>query len=252
MGAYSELQGKAAIVTGATAGIGKAIALGLGREGVDVVAVGRDQGRGRAVEKMLSGTRSFFASCDVGRPEEVEVTCALAVDRLGKVDILVNCAGGFPRPLMVTQYSVADWDEMLNVNLRSAFLFTRLVLPGMVEKRWGRIVNIASTAALGVAYLSSALYSAAKAGMLGFTRHVAAEVASHGVTVNATAPGLNRSERIIRIYTPEMTAERVKHIPLGRMSEPEEQAGIVLFLCSDLGAYITGATISVNGGLDFS
>src|SRR3990170_5624194 len=157
MGAYSELQGKAAIVTGATAGIGKAIALGLGREGVDVVVVGRDQGRGRTVEKMLAGTRSFFASCDVGRPEEVEATCALAVDRLGKVDILVNCAGGFPRPLLVTQYSVADWDEMLNVNLRSAFLFTRLVLPGMVEKRWGRIVNIASTAALGVAYLSSAL-----------------------------------------------------------------------------------------------
>lgn len=251
MGLYPELKGKKAIVTGATAGIGKSIAVLLAGEGVDVAAIGRDRERGGAVEATLrgAGTGSFFARCDVSSPEEVEAAYGEIVGRLGKVDILVNCAGGFPKPARVSEYSVADWDGLLNSNLRSAFLLTRLALPAMVDQKWGRIVNISSGAALSVSYLTSAIYSAAKAGMLGFTRHVAAEVAPYGVTVNATTPGLTLSERIARIYTPEMTQDRLKHVPVGRMAQPEEQAAAVVFLCSDKAAFITGATINVSGGM---
>ena len=251
MGLYSELKGKKAVVSGATAGIGKSIATLLAGEGVDVAAIGRDMDRGSAVEAKLRemGTSSVFARCEVSSPEEVDVAYKDAAARLGKVDILVNCAGGFPRPALVSEYSVADWDDLMNINLRSAFLLTRLALPGMVERKWGRVVNISSGAGLTVTYLTSAIYAAAKAGMLGFTRHVAAEVAPHGVTVNATAPGLTLSERIAKIYTPEMTADRAKHIPMGRLCEPEEQAYPVVFLCSDQAAYITGATINISGGM---
>jgi len=119
----------------------------------------------------------------------------------------------------------------------------------MVERKWGRIVNISSSVALGAPYLTSALYVAAKAGMLGFTRHVAAEVAACGVTVNATIPGLTLSERIARVMTPELIADREKAIPLGRLSRPEEQASPIVFLCSDKASYITGATINTSGGL---
>ena len=248
---YPELRGKKAVVSGATAGIGRSIATLLAGEGADVAAMGRDMERGTAVEAQLRemGTDSFFTCCEVSSPEEVDAAYKDAVDRLGTVDILVNCAGGFPRPALVSEYSVADWDDLMNINLRSAFLLTRLALPGMVERKWGRVVNISSGAALTVSYLTSSIYAAAKAGMLGFTRHVAAEVAQYGVTVNATAPGLTMSERIAKIYTPEMTADRAKHIPMGRLCQPEEQAYTVVFLCSDRAAYITGVTISISGGM---
>ena len=250
MSCYPELKGKSAIITGATAGIGKSIAGALAQEGVNVAAIGRDKKRGTAIEKLLQelGTRSIFCSCDVTIPEQVQAAYDETVRQVGNVDILVNCAGGWSYA-GVTEYTVADWDEMLNANLRSVFLFTRLVLPRMVERRWGRIVNISSASAQSVPYLTSAIYSAAKAGMLGFTRHVAAEVAPYGVTVNATAPRLTRSERVARILTPESTAQRLKYIPMARLCDPDEQAGIVVFLCSDKASYITGATISVSGGM---
>ena len=251
MGAYPELIGKKAIVTGGTAGIGKSTALCLAQEGVDVVVVGRDKQRGQATEAMLRewGEKSFFSCCDVKSPEEVKATCDETLRRFGKVDILINCAGGFSRFAKVHEYNVEDWDNLLNTNLRSAFLFTRLLIPAMVERKWGRIINISSSVALGAPYLTSALYVAAKAGMLGFTRHVAAEVAAYGVTVNSVIPGLTLSERIARVMTPEMIAEREKIIPLGRLSAPEEQASAAVFLCSDKASYITGATINTSGGL---
>ncbi len=254
MGSYPELQERKAIVTGATAGIGKSIALSLGKEGVDVALVGRNQERGEAVENTLRelGTQSFFVRCDVRYPEEMEAAHADIVRRLGKVDILVNCAGIVARHAKVSEYTVAEWDDSLNSNLRSAFLFTKLVLPGMVEQRWGRIVNISSAVAQGVHYFTSSIYAAAKAGMLGFTRQVAMEVAAYGVTVNATTPTLTRSERIESVMTPEQIANVVKNIPVGRISELEEQASVVVFLCSDRASFITGATINVSGGVIFN
>ncbi len=254
MSSYPELQGKKAIVTGATAGIGKGIALSLGKEGVHVALVGRNQERGKAVENTLGelGTQSFFVPCDVRYPEELEAAHVDIVRRFGKVDILVNCAGIVGRHIKVSEYSVAEWDDNLNSNLRSAFLFTKLVLPGMVEQKWGRIVNISSAVAQGVHYFTSAIYAASKAGMLGFTRHVAMETAAHGVTVNATTPTLTRSERIENMMTPEQITNVVKNIPMGRISEIEEQASVVVFLCSDRASFITGATINVSGGVIFN
>ena len=251
MAAYPELRGKKAIVTGGTAGIGKSAALSLAEEGVHVVVVGRDKERGRGTEKMLRkwGEQSFYSCCDVQSREQVEATCSETLQRFGKVDILINCAGGFSKFVKVHEYDLQDWDELLNTNLRSAFLFTRILLPAMVERKWGRIINVSSSVALGAPYLTSALYVAAKAGMLGFTRHVAAEVAAHGVTVNATIPGLTLSERIARVMTPELIADREKILPLGRLSSPEEQASAIVFLCSDKASYITGATINTSGGL---
>jgi NAD(P)-dependent dehydrogenase (short-subunit alcohol dehydrogenase family) len=251
MGTYPELRGKKAIVTGGTAGIGKSTALCLAEEGVDVVVVGRDKQRGQATETMLRkwGDQSFFSCCDVKSNEDVKATCTETLRRFGKADILINCAGGFSKFVKVHEYDIEDWDNLLNTNLRSAFLFTQLLLPAMVERKWGRIINVSSSVALGAPYLTSALYVAAKAGMLGFTRHVAAEVAAHGVTVNATIPGLTLSERIANVMTPEMIADREKIIPAGRLSRPEEQASAIVFLCSDKASYITGATINTSGGL---
>lgn len=251
MGSYPELKGKAAIVTGGGGGICHSCARLLAEEGVDVAVVEKDRGLGEAVEKQLQGlgTNSFYILADVSVPADVEAACKEAMRRLGRVDILINCAGGFPKVTPVTEYSLADWDAIINSNLRSTFLFTQLVLPGMVARRWGRIVSISSGQGQSVPYLTSAIYAAAKAGVLGFTRHVAAEVAKYGVTVNATAPGLTRSPRIARIYDQGMGADRLKTIPMGRMAEPDEQANAVVFLCSDRASYITGETIGVNGGM---
>ena len=154
MNSYPELQGRVAIVTGATTGIGKSIAICLAREGVDIAVVGRDKERGQIMETALieQGTKSFFARCDVSSPEEVEATVNETVRRFDRVDILINCAGGFTKRAKASEYTVAEWNEMIDSNLRSAFLFTRLVLLGMVERRWGRIVNISSGSAQGVPF----------------------------------------------------------------------------------------------------
>jgi NAD(P)-dependent dehydrogenase (short-subunit alcohol dehydrogenase family) len=143
----------------------------------------------------------------------------------------------------------AEWDAIVDLNLKSAFLCSKAVLPGMIERRWGRIVNISSELGRMPLRVLHAGYAAAKAGMLGLTRHLALEVAEYGINVNATCPGTTYSPRIRALYdTPEKQAWVTGQVPLGRVAEPEEQAGIVAFLCSDAAAYITGATIDVAGG----
>jgi len=138
---------------------------------VDVAAVGRDRERGAAIEKKLQelGTKGFFAACDVVNPADAQSAYDVTNKKLGKVDILVNCAGGFSKFAKVSDYTVDEWDFMLNSNLRSAFLFTRLTVPGMTGRKWGRIVNISSVG-FWSPYLTSALYATAKAGMIGLTR----------------------------------------------------------------------------------
>jgi NAD(P)-dependent dehydrogenase (short-subunit alcohol dehydrogenase family) len=142
----------------------------------------------------------------------------------------------------------AEWDLILAVNLKSAFLCSKAVLPGMIERRWGRIINISSEVGRMPVALTAAHYAASKAGLLGFTRHLAREVAASGVTVNATAPGTTYSPRVRGSLSPELERWNVSLTPIGRIAEVGEQVGAVLFLASDAAGYITGATLDVSGG----
>jgi 3-oxoacyl-[acyl-carrier protein] reductase len=252
MTSYPELHGKTAVVTGSSTGIGEAIALALAREGVNVVVNGRSNREAAlrvAGEVQELGARSIAVIADVSRPDEVARLQAEAESAFGGVDVLVNNAGGFPARRRLTEIPEDEWDQIVDVNLTSAFLCSRAALPGMLSRGWGRIVNISSTMGRTVIGLSAAHYAASKHGMLGFTRHLAREVAAQGVTVNATCPGTTVSDRILSLYdTPERQQRAISITPIGRLAEPDEQAGVVVFLCSNAASYITGATIDVSGG----
>ena len=251
MATYSELRGKVALVTGANTGIGEAIAHKLAEQGVEVAVAGsRRPGEAERVAEALrvSGVRSIAAAADLTRGAEAERLVREATEQLGKIDILVNCAGGFWARRLVVETDEEEWDHILAVNLKSAFLCSKAVLPGMIERRWGRIINISSEAGRMPVAFTAAHYAAAKAGMLGLTRHLAREVAEYGITVNATAPGTTWSDRVRGAMTPEREAGMVALTPIGRIAEAGEQAGIVVFLASDEAGYITGATIDVSGG----
>ncbi len=251
MAAYPELRGKAAVVTGGNTGIGTAVARGLAAQGVDVAVVGgrrAEEAERVATECRALGTRSFSLVADLTKSAEAEGMVKETTDRLGKVDILVNCAGGFYARRLVIETSEEEWDRIIAVNLKTTFTATKAVLPGMIERRWGRIVNFSSEAARMPVAFTAAHYAASKAGVLGFTRHLAREVAQYGVTVNATAPGTTYSERVRGIMNPEIEARMVSLTPIGRIAEVGEQVGVVLFLTSDEARYITGATVDVSGG----
>jgi len=249
---YSELKGKSAIVTGGSAGIGAAICLALADQGVNVLVNGKshreaaDKIAGAALQK---GVKAVVELADVTRSAEVMRMLASAEVAFGQVDVLINNVGGFPQRRTVVETPEEEWDEIINLNLRSAFLCSKAVLPGMLERGWGRIINVSSEVARTPVVFTAAHYAAGKAGLLGFTRHLAKEVAARGITVNATCPSTTFSERIRRLYdTPERIAQLEALTPIGRVANPEDQAGLVVFLCSDAASYITGATIDVSGG----
>ena len=252
MAIYPELAGKTAIVTGGSTGIGEAVCLALAECGANVVVNGSRNAE--AAERVAAavdaaGGRGLAVLADVSRAEGVRTLVERAERELGPVDILVNNAGGFTKIFRVVEMPEEEWDQVVELNLKSAFLCSKAVLPGMIERRWGRIVNVASEIARMPLRVLSASYAAGKAGMLGLTRHLALEVAEYGITVNATCPGTTYSPRIRKLYdTPEKHEFVASQVPLGRLAEPEEQAGIVAFLCSNGGSYITGATIDVGGG----
>lgn len=251
MASYPELRGKTAIVTGGNTGIGHAIARKLAEQGVRVAVTGsRHPEKTEAVVAELRklDTEVLPLTADLTRGSEAERMVCEVTERLGPVDILVNCAGGFYGRRRVEETPEDEWDLIIDINLKSTFVCSKAVLPGMIERRWGRIINIASeTGRMPLAHLA-AHYAAAKAGVLGFTRHLAREVAEYGVTVNATAPSTTYSDRVRSILTPELEAAMRKITPIGRIAQVEEQAGLVVFLASDEAGYITGATVDVAGG----
>ncbi|MBI2756775.1 MAG: 3-oxoacyl-ACP reductase FabG [Chloroflexi bacterium] len=251
MARYPELQGKTALVTGANTGIGEAVARRFAEQGARVAVVGgrRAEAAERVAEELReAGAEAVALSADLTRGAEVARVCQAVEARFGQIDILVNSAGGFGARLKVVETSEEDWDHILALNLKTAFLCSKAVLPGMVERRWGRIINISSEAGRMPVAFTAAHYAASKAGLLGFTRHLAREVAASGVTVNATAPGTTYSDRVRGRMTDESERAMVALTPLGRIAEVDEQTGIVLFLASDEAAYITGATVDVSGG----
>jgi 3-oxoacyl-[acyl-carrier protein] reductase len=238
-----DLAGRVALVTGASRGIGRAIALALAGAGADVVVNCRE--RGRSAEETADavrtkGRRALAIAADVSESRAVEGMVRAAEAELGPVDLLVNNAGvAIPRDL--DDLTEADFDRTLAVNLKGAFLCTRAVLPGMRARRWGRIVNISSGAARGAGVIG-AHYNASKAGLEGLTRGYAARLVRDGVTVNAVSPSLIETEMI-----GAGRDEYAKKVPLGRLGMPDEVAQAVLMVVGN--AYMTGQTVPVNGGL---
>jgi 3-oxoacyl-[acyl-carrier protein] reductase len=238
------LQGKIALVTGASRGIGRAIAIGLARCGADVAVNYRTQkGEAQVTMQQITsqGRRAMEVQADVSRSPEVARMIASIEKDLGPVDILVNNAG-IALHQNIEETKEADWDEVLTVNLKSVFLVTQAVLPGMRRRRWGRIINISSGAAQtgGMVGLH---YTASKAGVEGLTKAYAVRLVKEGITVNVVAPVLIETDMM-----PDTESTR-KLIPVGRLGQPDEVAEAVIFLAGN--GYMTGQTIHLTGGLYF-
>ena len=240
-----DLSGKTAFVTGSTRGIGQAIAQTLYAAGAGVAIVGRQVGRAQEVAANL-GDRAAGVGCDVAREEQVTAAIIAAEAALGPIDILVNNAG-LTRDNILLRLSEQDWDAVLEANLKGAFHTTRAVMKGMMKRRAGRIINMSSIVGL-TGNKGQANYAASKAGLIGFTKSIAKEYASRNVLVNCIAPGFIETDMTASLPD-EARATLLEQIALGRLGRPEDVAGTVLFLASDLAAYITGQVIVVDGGM---
>jgi 3-oxoacyl-[acyl-carrier protein] reductase len=243
------LAGKVAVVTGGGRGIGRAIALALADAGADVaVAVSRDVSSAEAVAEEIrgKGRRALSRQTDVASGDACEELVAGTVAELGRIDLLVNNAG-ITRDGLLMRMSDDDWDAVLDVNLKGTFNCTRAALKRMVRQRSGRIVNV--TSIMGITGNGGqANYAASKAGIIGLTKSTAKEVGSRGITCNAVAPGWIQTQMTDHLPA-EMAEKVVKQVPLGRLGQPEDIAGVVTFLCSDAASYVTGQVIVVDGGL---
>jgi len=247
------LQGKTAIVTGAGRGgrgIGQGIALALANAGADVLITARTNvADAEAVAEAVreAGTKGIAAPCDVSDAASVEALFSAALAQLsGRVDILVNNAG-ITRDGLLLRMSEEDWDAVLDANLKGTFLCTRAAAKLMIKQRSGRIINI--TSVMGqVGNPGQANYSASKAGIVGFTRTVARELGSRGITVNAVAPGFIETNMTDALKE-EARAQILTKVPLNRLGTPEDVGGVVAFLASDAASYITGQVITVDGGM---
>lgn len=245
---FCDLTGKVAIVTGAGRGIGKEILLLLAKAGASVVACDIDEKITCETADLVCdlGAEAIALQVDVSRVDSVQECVQKVLDKFGKVDILINNAG-VTRDKLLVRMSEQEWDLVIAVNLKGAFNFTKAVVRPMMKQRSGRIVNIASV--IGVmGNAGQANYAASKAGVIGFTKSIAKEVASRGINVNAIAPGFIDTEMTKKL--PKDTQDAMlKMIPLSRFGETMDVAKLALFLCSELSDYITGEVIKVDGGM---
>jgi 3-oxoacyl-[acyl-carrier protein] reductase len=240
-----DLSGRTALVTGSTRGIGRGIADMLAGAGARVAVVGRDPGKAAEAAEAVGGGAQGFAA-DVGEPASVAALVADVEASFGQIDILVNNAG-LTRDNILFRIKDDDWDTVIDANLRGAFLAIRAASRGMMKRRWGRIINIASIVGL-TGNKGQANYAASKAGLIGLTKSVAKELASRNVLVNAIAPGFIATD-MTAAMTPEAQAALSGHIPLERLGTAQDIAGAVAFLASDYASYITGQVLVVDGGM---
>ena len=240
-----DLSDKVALVTGSTRGIGRAIAEELAGCGAGVAVVGRDSDRAQQAAAALSPAARGFA-CDVADTGSVAALVEDVEKAFGSVDILVNNAG-ITRDNVIFRLKDEDWDAVLDANLRGAFAAIRAAARGMMKRRWGRIVNIASVVGI-VGNKGQANYAASKAGLIGLTKSVARELASRNVLANVVAPGFIDTEMTAAL-TPEARTALSRQIPLERLGTPADVAGVVAFLASERASYITGQVIVVDGGM---
>ena len=244
---------KIAVITGAANGIGQAFAKRLAEDGVHVAIA--DMADGGATVKMVeqAGRKALACQCDVASPESVAAMAKQVEKHFGRADIVVNCAGIFPQKAF-EEMTFADWRQVLSINLDGTFLVTAAFIPGMIQRRWGRVVNTASST-LGSVVTGFAHYVASKGGIVGFTRALATDLAPHGITVNAIAPGLTRSPgTLARQPRPGFATMDEEFISVAnqqaikRPEVPDDLVGTVSFLTSDDAAFVTGQTLNVDGG----
>lgn len=254
------LKGRVAIVSGASRGMGKEIALGLAQEGAKVAICARTEKdlerTGEEIRK-ITGVEVLPIVCDITHPEEIRSLTSKVIQRFEKVDILINNGGG-PPPGTFSDLAPEEWKKAIELNLLSFIDFCREVIPHMKTQRWGRIINIASTSVKQpIEHLI--LSNTARTGLIGFAKSLSNELARENILVNNVCPGMTRTERMIQLTEAMAKREgisyekamehRMMEIPMGRFAEPEEIAHLVVFLASEKASYITGATIQVDGGI---
>lgn len=242
------LEGKNALITGAAQGIGKSVALALAKEGANVAIadLNIESAQETAREVSACGVKSIAIKLDVSKQDDVKAAFGSFTGELGALDILVNNAG-ITRDTLVLRMKEEDWDAVLNINLKGAFLCSKEAIKIMAKQRSGKIINISSVVAF-MGNPGQANYSASKAGLIGLTKTIAKEYAGRGIRANAVAPGFIRTA-MTDILSDEVRDEMKKAIPLGQFGTPEDVANAIIFLTSKEGDYITGQVIHVNGGM---
>jgi 3-oxoacyl-[acyl-carrier protein] reductase len=242
------LEGRVALVTGASQGIGHAIALRLASAGANVAVAARTQEKLDALVQQITATggKAVAFTLDVADEEQIKSVFKNVIAQFGKIEILVNNAG-ITRDQLVMRMKRADWDAVINTNLTSAYLCTQQAISSMLKQRWGRIINVTSIFGQ-IGQAGQANYASSKAGLIGLTKAIAREVGSRNITCNAVAPGFIETS-MTSVLGDEFKQHALKNIPLGRIGTPEDVAHAVAFLASDDASYITGHVLDINGGL---
>ncbi|WP_152053810.1 SDR family NAD(P)-dependent oxidoreductase [Tautonia marina] len=247
------LEGRRACITGGSRGLGLAVSRGLAEAGADLVLIGREPEALATAKEELSATgrRIDILPADVGDPGSSEAAARRVLSEFGPIDILVNNVGGRRIPTPTEELELSDWQRIIDLNLTSCFLWSKLLGGAMLPRGWGRIINIASISGLiATRGIGGRSYETSKAAMIQFTRALAADWADRGVTVNAIAPGGFLTDPNVRWFSerPELRTTMESMVPMGRLGQPHELAGLALYLASDASSYMTGSTLVIDGG----